>query len=234
MRTSYHQFCAVARTLDAIGSRWTLLVVRELLLRGPLTGAAIARGLPDVPPNQLTERLAELQAIGAVRRVLEPGRSRRYELTERGRRLAPVLDALADFGLGELATAPEPDEALLPHVLMRQMELRYDAERARAAAFAGRFELEVADPDALWSLETGEPAPRRWALDAGADGLRVRAGACLDADARLRMTAACCAALVGGRRPAPDAIDVTGSAALASALLDLLLSPRSLPAVAAA
>jgi len=40
MRTSYHQFCAVARTLDAIGSRWTLLIVRELVLRGPLTAAA--------------------------------------------------------------------------------------------------------------------------------------------------------------------------------------------------
>src|SRR2546421_5556267 len=99
MRTSYHQFCAVARTLDAIGSRWALLIVRELVLRGPLTAAAVGRGLPDVPPNQLAERLGELEALGLVRRALEPGGARRYELTERGRRLGPVLDALAEFGL---------------------------------------------------------------------------------------------------------------------------------------
>src|SRR5436853_199084 len=134
MQTEYHQFCAVARTLDLVGSRWTLLVVRGLLLRGPLTGAAIARGLPDIPPNQLAERLADLEAAGLVRRRTEPGRSRRYEATDRGRSLEPVIDALAGFGLEHLAGEPEPDEALLPHVLMRPPELRYDLERAAAAA----------------------------------------------------------------------------------------------------
>jgi DNA-binding HxlR family transcriptional regulator len=231
MRTSYHQFCAVARTLDAIGSRWTLLIVRELVLRGPLTAAAIGRGLPDVPPNQLAERLAELEALGLARRTAEPGRTRRYELTERGRRLGPVVDALADFGLGELAAVPEPDEALLPHVLMRQLELRYDTLRGDAEGVDGHFELEITDPDALWSLEPGATAARRWALDAGADGLRIRTGACLNADARLRMTAATCAGLVAGRRPPAEALDITGAADAAAALLDLLAPP---PAVAAA
>jgi DNA-binding HxlR family transcriptional regulator len=232
MRTSYHQFCAVARTLDAIGSRWTLLVVRELVLRGPLTGAAIGRGLPDVPPNQLAERLVELQALGLVRRVLEPGRVRRYELTEKGDRVGPVLDSVAEFGLSELAAEPSPDEALLPHVLMRQLELRYAARCGDAEGVEGRFELEIADPDALWSLEPGETAPRRWALHAGPEGLRIRAGACLDADARVRMTAARCAGLVAGRRPRPEALDVTGAADRAAALLDLLAPPRAVAAAA--
>src|SRR2546423_10521281 len=84
MRTSYHQFCAVARTLDAIGSRWTLLIVRELVLRGPLPAAAIGRGLPDVPPNQLAERLRGLEAPRLVRPALQPGRVRRYPLTRPG------------------------------------------------------------------------------------------------------------------------------------------------------
>jgi DNA-binding HxlR family transcriptional regulator len=233
MRTAYHQFCAVARTLDAISSRWTLLIVRELVLRGPLSAAAIGRGLPDVPPNQLSERLAELEALGFVRRALEPGRVRRYELTERGDRLGPVLDSLAEFGLDELDGEPEPDEALLPHVLMRQLELRYDARRAEAEDFTGRFELEIADPDTLWSLEPGEPAPRRWALHAGADGLRIRAGACLDADARVRMTAAECAGLVAGRRPTPAALDVSGATDRAAALLDLLAPPATVAAAVA-
>jgi DNA-binding HxlR family transcriptional regulator len=231
MRTSYHQFCAVARTLDAIGSRWTLLIVRELVLRGPLTAAAIGRGLPDVPPNQLAERLAELEGLGFVCRALEPGRARRYQLTEQGGRLGPVLDSLAEFGLEALAAEPSPDEALLPHVLMRQLELRYDARRGDGEGVDGRFELEIADRDALWSLEPGEPAPRRWALHASDDGLQIRAGACLDADARLRMTAATCAGLVAGSRPPADALDITGAADRAAALLDLLAPP---PAVAAA
>ncbi len=166
--------------------------------------------------------------------MLEPGRVRRYELTERGDRLAPVLDSLAEFGLEELAAEPAPDEALLPHVLMRQLELRYDAVRARAESFECRFELEIADPEALWSLESGEPAPRRWALQAGPDGLGVRAGACLDADARLRMTAATCAGLVAGRRPPAVALVVTGATDRAAALLDLLVPPRAVPATAAA
>ena len=232
MRTSYHQFCAVARTLDAIGSRWSLLIVRELVLRGPLTAAAIGRGLPDIPPNQLAERLSELEALSFARRVLEPGRTRSYELTARGRRLGPVLDSLADFGLDELAAEPEPDEALLPHVLMRQLALRYDARRGDAEGIDGRLELEIVDPEALWSLEPGEPAPRRWALDAGAEGLRIRAGACLDADARLRMTAATCAGLVAGRRPPADAVDITGAADLAAALLDRLAPAAAVAAAA--
>jgi DNA-binding HxlR family transcriptional regulator len=232
MRTAYHQFCAVARTLDVVGSRWTLLVVRELLLRGPLTGAGIARGLPDIPPNQLSERLAELESAGLVRRRPEPGRSQRYETTDRGRCLEPVIDALAGFGLEHLAGEPEPDEALLPHVLMRQLELRYDVGRAGAAGFRGRFELEVADPEALWSLEPAVPAPRRWAVIAEPDGVRIQAGACLDADARLCMTAAECGRLAAGRQPAPEALDVTGAADRARALLDLL-APRGTVAAAA-
>jgi hypothetical protein len=143
-----------------------------------------------------------------------------------------VLDSLADFGLDELAAEPEPDEALLPHVLMRQLALRYDARRGDARGIDGRFELEIADPEALWSLEPGEPAPRRWALDAGAEGLRIRAGACLDADARLRMTAATCAGLVAGRRPPADAVDITGAADLAAALLDRLAPAAAVAAAA--
>src|SRR5437763_16034922 len=120
MQTEYHQFCAVARTLDLVGSRWTLLIVRELLLRGPLTGAAIARGLPDIPPNQLAERLADLEAAGLVRRRTEPARSRRYEATDRGRSLAPVIDPRAGFGPQHRAGAPGPGAAPRPHLLRPQ------------------------------------------------------------------------------------------------------------------
>src|SRR5437763_15111138 len=69
MRTRYHQYCAVARALDAVGALWTLLIVRELVLRGPLTAADIGRGPPDVPPNQLPERLGEPEALALTSRA---------------------------------------------------------------------------------------------------------------------------------------------------------------------
>jgi DNA-binding HxlR family transcriptional regulator len=233
MRGDYHQFCAAARTLDAVGSRWSLLIVRELLLRGALPAAAIGRGLPDVPPNQLAERLGELEALDLVHQALEPGRVRRYELTERGRRLGPVLDALAAFGLAELNQERGPDEALLPHVLMRQLELRYAAGAADGRGVTGRFELEIDDPEQLWSLEPGEAAPRRWALEARGEELHTRAGACLDANARLRMSAAACAGLVSGRRPETMYVEITGDAERARALLDALASADAVTAAAA-
>src|SRR2546421_12114508 len=98
MRAGYRQFCAIARTLDLVGQRWTLLVVRELLLRGPLPAAGIARGLPDVPMNQLVERLALLESRGLVvgRRGGDRIRARgdEYELTEAGRELGGGVEAL--------------------------------------------------------------------------------------------------------------------------------------------
>jgi DNA-binding HxlR family transcriptional regulator len=233
MRGGYRQFCAIARTLDVVGQRWTLLVVRELVLRGPLSAAAIARGLPEVPMNQLTERLALLEARGLVRAAEAPEGGRAWELTEEGRELEPVLGALARFGLERLAAGPAQEEAVLPHVLMRQLELRYDARRAAAEGFAGRFELVLRDPEALWSVEPGHPAPERWSLMARPGGLHVRAGACLEPDAVLAASVAACAALVAGEPGAGLGIEVSGDRVLAGRLLSLLGSPAQEAAAAA-
>ena len=222
MRPGYRQFCAIARALDLLGQRWTLLIVRELALRGPLSAAAIARGLPDVPMNQLYERLALLEARGILATREETSSSRVYEMTEAGHELEDVLGALARFGLGRLGEDAEPGDAVLGHVLMGQLELRFDATRARAEGFAGRFELELADPHELWSVEPGLPAPSRWALLASPEGLRARAGVCLDADASLRASVHVCARLVAGDSQAALEIEVEGDQALALDLLDLL------------
>lgn len=227
MRTGYRQFCAVARTLDLVGRRWTLLVVRELSLRGPLATSAIARGLPGVPMNQLVQRLAELEATG----IVAAGKDGRYALTGDGLALEPVLGALARFGLERLTEPePQPDDAVLPHVLMRQLELRYELACADGAGVTGRFELALSDPEALWSVESGAPAPARFLLTARPDGLTARAGACLEPDAVLRLTVTGCAALVAGVRPAEVGID--GDAARADALLDLFAPAGRLAAAA--
>jgi DNA-binding HxlR family transcriptional regulator len=221
MRPGYRQFCAIARALDLLGQRWTLLIVRELALRGPLSAAAIARGLPDVPMNQLFERLSLLETRGLVVARRGEGSSRVYEMTEGARALEDVLGALARFGLERLDEGSEPGDAVLPHVLMGQLALRYDAARADAEGFSGRFELALADAHELWSVEPG-PAPSRWALVAGPGELRVRAGACLDPDASLRASVDACVRLVAGDPQAALEIEVEGDEALALGLLDLL------------
>jgi len=99
---SYSDACPIARALDVIGERWALLVVRELLL-GAQRFSDLRRALPGASTNMLTDRLRELEAHGVVhRRTLPPpAASAVYELTERGRELEPILDALGTWGSAE-------------------------------------------------------------------------------------------------------------------------------------
>jgi DNA-binding HxlR family transcriptional regulator len=107
---SYHDACPIARALDAIGERWALLVVRELLL-GPQRFSDLRRALPGASSNMLTDRLRELEARGLVRRrtLPPPAASAVYDLTDRGRELEPILDALGAWGSAE---PPDEDASL--------------------------------------------------------------------------------------------------------------------------
>jgi len=100
---SYGQFCAVARALDLVGDRWTLLLVRELLLR-PSRFTDLLDGLPGVPRNLLADRLRALRADGLV-----ISRDGRYRLTVRGEALRPVVRALAMFGAPEITRGAQGD-----------------------------------------------------------------------------------------------------------------------------
>lgn len=99
-KRDYGQFCGLAGALNVIGERWTLLVVRELLI-GDARFSEIMENLPGIGPNLLAERLRVLAGHGVVEQLPVPGdaRGRQYRLTERGRRLrGPVLD-LARWGM---------------------------------------------------------------------------------------------------------------------------------------
>ena len=96
---SYGQRCPLARALDVVGERWTLLVVRELML-GPRRYTDLADGLPGVGTNILASRLADLQNFGLVtkRELPPPTAVTVYELTDAGRELGPTLAALSGWG----------------------------------------------------------------------------------------------------------------------------------------
>jgi len=92
--------CPLARTLDLIGERWTILLLRDLMLRGPRKFQDFEASLPGVAPNTLSARLKSLEENGLVQRRLYTERPPRleYVLTEKGRSLGPVLKALREWG----------------------------------------------------------------------------------------------------------------------------------------
>src|SRR5690242_18509814 len=108
---SYGQYCAVAKALDVVGDRWTLLIVRELLLRGPSRYTDLRNGLPGIATNLLAERLRQLEDAGVVRseEAPPPVATTLFELTERGRALEPALYALGRWGGPMLAEAGDDD-----------------------------------------------------------------------------------------------------------------------------
>jgi len=100
MAISYDQDCAVARTLEVIGERWTLLILRDLLREGPLRFQQLEQSLPGAAPNTLSARLKTLEANAVIAARLYETHPPRYEyfLTEKGKALAPVLKALHTWG----------------------------------------------------------------------------------------------------------------------------------------
>jgi DNA-binding HxlR family transcriptional regulator len=114
-RRSYDQYCPLSRALDAIGERWTMLIVRELLA-GPRRYTDLHADLPGVSTDVLASRLKEMEQDGLVtrRRLPPPAAAAVYELTPRGRGLLPALRALADWGTADL-TGPRPTDALRAH-----------------------------------------------------------------------------------------------------------------------
>ncbi len=96
----YDMRCPVARTLDIIGERWTVLILRDLLLDGPRRFQDFERSLPGISPNTISARLKTLEDNAIiVRRFYEqhPPRAE-YMLTDKGRQLGTVLKALMEWG----------------------------------------------------------------------------------------------------------------------------------------
>lgn len=133
---TYRDQCGVARSLNVIGERWALLIVRDLLL-GPKRFNDLLAGLPGASPNVISQRLRELADDGVIRQrdLGPPARVRLYELTEWGRELEPVLRQLGQWG----TRAPLPDGASIGlDSLLLGIRAYLDF-----ASTAGRYELRV-------------------------------------------------------------------------------------------
>ena len=150
MRT-YGQYCGLAKALDQIGDRWSLLIVRELLIRGRCRYTDLRDGLPGIATNLLADRLVDLEEAGVIRREMAepPVATSVYELTERGKELEPVIAALGRWA-GPLMAAPARRDAFRSHWLALPARL-YLSDRTPSRP---PVEIELRSGDKPLTLQT--------------------------------------------------------------------------------
>ena len=190
---TYDHFCLTARSLEQVGDRWSLLVIRDLL-----TGAKRFTDLMDrlggITPKTLSQRLRELEDAGIVAADREPGRREVwYRLTPAGADLRPVLDALSRWGLQHAWRRPEPGEPLHAEHLLRSVTQAIDLAGGDPEPARWHFHLDGAD-------YLAESDGQRWLLTTGAPSA--------PADVTITGTARALTALIFARSDAE--LDITG------------------------
>jgi len=194
-RRTYGQFCALALSLDRIGDRWSLLIVRELLIRAR-GYAELRAALPGIASNLLAERLRQLESDGLISR--EEGASGRptYELTRTGRELEQPIMALVRWG-GRWIGDASPDLEFRPEWLLLALravlpepagdlpviELRVGEGVVHLRAHGGSIDVASGSADRPAIVVTADPktllgvaAGKLSLLDAVAQGLAEVAG----------------------------------------------------------
>src|SRR4051794_6125057 len=153
---SYGQYCAMAKALDVVGDRWTLLIVRELAAQGPSRYTDLRNGLPGIATNMLADRLREMEEAGIVRReeAPPPVATTLFSLTERGEELMPVLYALGRWGVALMGERGEDE--------FRGYWLKYPLEQqfADAAPDEPPVTVELRTGDVPMVVETVDGAIR--------------------------------------------------------------------------
>jgi DNA-binding HxlR family transcriptional regulator len=212
---AYNQFCPVARVLDVVGERWSLLIVRELLL-GPRRFTDLAQGLPGIGTSVLTTRLKKLEQDGLVaRRTLPaPAASVVYDLTADALGLATILAAMADWGMTRLGRAGDDDQ-----IQGRWLVLSLAVTTKRAQSI----------PDATYELRIDDDILHIRAFDGH---LQPSQGPVPNPDATITMSAGTLAAIASGELDIPSSqaeklITLDGDTAGARRLLEIFSGPRS-------
>lgn len=156
MRRTYgQQFCPVARASEIFAERWTPIIIRNLLI-GCQTFSEIEAGAPGIPRALLTQRLRLLERLGLLERLPNPGRrGSRYQLTEAGRELEPVCEALGNWGARWLEAAPAEMD---PGVLLWAVSRFIDVEKLPKPRVVVRVDLTDHPTQPFWLvLEAPEP-----------------------------------------------------------------------------
>jgi DNA-binding HxlR family transcriptional regulator len=209
MSREYAQPCSLATALDSVGERWSLLIVRELML-GPLRFRDLARAVGGAPTDVLTKRLRDLEADGVVvrRELAGPVAATVYELTERGRGLERPLIELARWGM-ELQKA-EDVVGLAPSSLPNALRV-------------------ILGPPATASFDLGlRTEGESYALRARDGWIAGSRGGTGDADLTLSgMPIEVLAAVVGGPAGVPG-VEIEGDSALLGRLHDMVVIPERL------
>jgi DNA-binding HxlR family transcriptional regulator len=156
---SYDEYCALAKSLDVVGDRWTLLIVRELELRGACRYTDLRNGLPGIATNLLADRLRELEHEGLVVREEAPPpiATTLFRLTARGAELRPVLESLVRWGM-PLMTEDSTGDAVRSHWLAWAIELLLTDRRPDATPVT--VELRTAEPPILLETRDGKLVTR--------------------------------------------------------------------------
>jgi DNA-binding HxlR family transcriptional regulator len=138
---TYNQYCPVAHALDLVGERWTLLIIRNLFV-GPKRFSDLARGLPSIGTNILTERLKALEENGLIqnRFLPPPAASSIYELTPYGRSLQDVMVALALWGAQSLGT-PQAGQVFSIEAIELMLYMQFTP--AVASNLSGIFAVKI-------------------------------------------------------------------------------------------
>jgi DNA-binding HxlR family transcriptional regulator/putative sterol carrier protein len=152
-KRTYGQFESLARALDLVGERWTLLLIRELML-GPRRYKDLLDGLPGIGTNLLAKRLQDLEAAGLVRKRQMPPPSGAvvYELTDRGIKLEPALLELARWGM-ETMDSPAAEDVLRPGWGVLAMRSTFNAQAA--AGVREIYEFRIDDDTFQLKVEDG-------------------------------------------------------------------------------
>ncbi|MGH3115532.1 MAG: winged helix-turn-helix transcriptional regulator [Streptomyces sp.] len=204
-RRSYDHYCATARTLDVVGDRWTLLIVRELLA-GPRRYTDLHADLPGISTDVLAARLKDLEReeLASRHRLPPPAPAVVYELTPQGQQLLPVLTALAEWGGPALVR--KPTDAVRAH--WYALPLLKPLTEA-AGGYSGV--IDVALDEGTFHLRLGGGPPPY------GDGPGEQA------DVRMALTAVTCTALIEGKLSVAEGVktglvQVSGETNLANLL----------------
>jgi len=164
-KRGYGQYCALAKALDVIGDRWTMLIVRELLLRGPCRYTDLLAGLPGIATNLLAARLRELEAAGITVREREPPpvATMLIRLTPRGEELRAVVHAIGRWGAALLKDAA-PTDAFRSHWIAMPIELHLIDRAPKRKPIA--IEVDTGGPPIIVETVNGSVRARPGTCDA--------------------------------------------------------------------